>query len=209
MFSRLNVARCISKQSQTTFPTTLTKFTSLSRSHRHSRSLPGPPAAAWFWTEPGRRWAWGRDRGSVRGSGWERRPCSRRDDPQMICAQRGWHGDSVGSTIPSERPAACPSWHSGACGLNGNKQCMSVWPTGVINANVCVSVCDCVSPRASALGLLEEMVRVTMRWEREESGWTRVGQWALSFRTLLRICITSEASRTGLEDTWHTSYMKW
>lgn len=42
------------------------------------------------------------------------------------------------------------------------------------------------------------MVRVTTRCEREESVWMRVGQWALSFRTLLMICITSEALHTGL-----------
>lgn len=33
-----------------------------------------------------------------------------------------------------------------------------------------------ILPRASALGLLEETVRVTMRCERDESLWIRVGQ---------------------------------
>lgn len=61
-----------------------------------------------------------------------------------------------------------------------------------------VSCKQSISPRASALGLLEEMVRVTMRCEREESVWIRVSQWARSFKTLLMICITSEALSTGL-----------
>lgn len=56
------------------------------------------------------------------------------------------------------------------------------------------------SPRATALGLLEDTVSWTTRWEREESVWRRVGQWTLSLRTLRITCITSEALCTGLED---------
>lgn len=61
-----------------------------------------------------------------------------------------------------------------------------------------------VLPSASALGLLEETVRVTMRWERDESLWMRVGQWARSFSTAPNTCITSAASRTGLREHTHT-----
>lgn len=56
----------------------------------------------------------------------------------------------------------------------------------------------CIIPRASASGLLEVTVRVTMKWDLEESMCTRVGLWDLSFNTELISCITSAELRTDL-----------
>lgn len=85
--------------------------------HRHTRSLPGPPAAAWSWTEPARCCVWERGKGNGRGRGTERRRCLQKDVRQMSGGRRGWHGDSEDSTTPSGWSFACPSWHSVACGL--------------------------------------------------------------------------------------------
>lgn len=76
--------------------------------------------------------------------------------------REGRRGDSAGSTTAFGWSAACPFWHSAACGLGGDKSGF-VHPVSPLPPGVCVRECARVSPRAAALGLLEEMVSVTMR----------------------------------------------
>lgn len=161
--------------------------------YQHTRCQPGPPAEASSWTDSLRCCSSGRGRGKGKASNKGRTRDLQRVR-QMSCGWWGWHGDSVDSTTPSGWSAACPSLHSAACGLNGRARGLQCGTVGKcpMNSGEC-------SPRATALGLLEETVRVTTRWERDESVWTRVGQWALSFCTLLIICITSAALLTGLQ----------
>lgn len=161
------------------------------QSHRHTRFLPGPPAAAWSWTGPARRWGWATDteNDTVRGKGRRR---SLHQAHQMSGRYECWRGDSVDSTTAFWWSVACPFWHAAVCGLKDTKMSLST------RCHSCWCVCVSVSPRAAALGLLQEMVSVTMRWDREELAWITVGQWALSFNTPPIICMTSAALHTGL-----------
>lgn len=106
------------KHSGNSVPMTSINSKNILKSYQHTRFLPGPPAAAWSWTKSVRCWVWGRGRGNGKGKGRERWRDSRRVH-QMSSRQQGWHDDSVDSTTPSGWSAACPSWHSVVCGLNG------------------------------------------------------------------------------------------
>lgn len=75
------------------------------------------------------------------------------------CRCEGWCGDSVDSTTAFCWSAACPFWQSATCALDGHKDEF----VQQVSLPLYVCVCVWVLPRAAALGLLEEMVSVTMR----------------------------------------------
>lgn len=118
-------------------------------SHRHTRSPPGPPAAAWSWIRPVRRWGWetGTENGRVMAKGRRR---SLHPAHHKSGRREGWRGDSADSTTAFWWSAACPSWHSAACGLDGDKGGF-VHPLSPL-ARVCVCACLTQGRCVGALG---------------------------------------------------------